>query len=406
MNLINRFVKYIKIDTESDEAVAKTPSTDKQFVLAKLLVQELEALHLEDIELTNSCIVYAKLPSNTDVECPKIGFIAHMDTSPDMSGANVKPQLLRNYQGGVITLNKALNIKLDPKEFPCLLDDIGADLIVTDGTTLLGADDKAGIAEIMEMLAQLVSHPEIKHGDIMVAFTPDEEVGTGVKSFDVERFGADYAYTVDGGNVDEIEYENFNASSAIVKIQGRSIHPGSAKGKMLNSQLVAMEFNSLLPTFDNPAYTEGYEGFNHLLEMQGNCENSELVYIIRNHDRNLLTKQENDFRNAAEFLNKKYGEGTITLTIEQSYSNMIEELKDHMDIIERAMDKMRLVGLEPKASEIRGGTDGAQLTYRGLPCPNLGTGGRNYHGKYEYANINQMHKVVELLIEIAKCDME
>lgn len=404
MNLLNRFVRYVTIDTESDENGTTTPSTAKQFDLAKILVKELEVLGLVDIELTDTCIIYAKLPANTDKECPKIGFISHMDTSPDMSGANVKPQMLKNYQGGVITLNKELGIKLDPKEFPCLLHDIGADLICTDGTTLLGADDKAGIAEIMQMLEYLVTNPSVEHGDIMVAFTPDEEIGTGVHSFDVERFGADYAYTVDGGNVDEMEYENFNAASASLKFHGRSIHPGSAKGKMINSQLVAMEFNSLLPTFDNPAYTEGYEGFNHLLSMQGSCEYSELSYIIRNHDRTLLEKQEQDFRNAAEFINKKYGANTVELVIEESYSNMIEILKDHMDIVERAMDKMRVIGLEPKAVAIRGGTDGAQLTYRGLPCPNLGTGGRNYHGKYEYANFNEMLKVVELLIEIAKVD--
>ena len=404
MDLLNRFIRYITIDTESDESANTTPSTAKQFNLAKVLVKELEILGLEDIELTKECIVYAKLPSNTDKDCPKIGFISHMDTSPDMSGKNVKPQMLKNYHGGTVTINKELGVKLDPKEFPCLLKDIGSDLIFTDGTTLLGADDKAGIAEIMQMLEYMVINPEVEHGDIMVAFTPDEEIGTGVHSFNVERFGADYAYTVDGGDVEDIEYENFNASSASVIIQGKSIHPGSAKGKMLNSQLVAMEFNSLLPVFDNPAYTEGYEGFNHLLEIHGNCEKTEMTYIIRNHNLDLLAKQENDFRNAADFINRKYGAGTVSLTIEQSYRNMVEQLKDHMDIIERAMDKMRVIGLEPKATAIRGGTDGAQLTYRGLPCPNLGTGGRNYHGKYESANFNEMQKVVELLIEIAKAD--
>lgn len=404
MDLVKRFVRYIKIDTEADETSTTTPSTFKQFDLAKVLVEELKELGLENVTLTDTCVVYAFLKANTDKKCDRIGFIAHLDTSPDMSGKNVRPQLLRNYKGGPITINKEKNIVLEPKKFPSLLKDIGSDLILTDGTTLLGGDDKAGIAIIMDMLDYLVHHPEIKHGDIAIAFTPDEEVGRGTETFDLTLFNCDYAYTVDGGDANDIQYENFNAASAKVSIQGQSIHPGTSKNKMINSQLVAMEFQMMLPTFKNPAYTEGYEGFNHLVNMVGSCELTTMNYIIRNHDRQLLERQKEEFLHNEDFLNKKYGEDTVKVEIEDTYSNMREYIEKCMYIVDRVKDKMRLLDMEPISSAIRGGTDGANLTYMGLPCPNLGTGARNCHGKYEYVSINEMRKLSKLLVEIAKVD--
>ena len=400
MDIIQRFLNYVSIDTQSDESSLTSPSTDKQFNLAHVLYDELKCLGISDLKLTDNCIVYARIPANTDEDYDRIGFIAHMDTSPDFKGKDVKPRIIKNYDGSAITLNEELQIVLDPHNFECLKRDIGSDLIVTDGTTLLGADDKAGIAIIMEMAQRIMSDNTVKHGDIAIAFTPDEEVGRGTENFDTEYFNVDYAYTVDGGNADEIEYENFNADSACVKVHGLSIHPGSAKGKMLNSQLVAFEFNSLLRTFDNPAYTEGYEGFNHLTSINGDCENTEMNYIIRNHDKNLLLKQENDFKNAMEFLNRKYGDGTVEVEIVHTYANMREFIEKRMDIIDKVKRIMREMNMEPKSSPIRGGTDGASLTYMGLPCPNLGTGGRNYHGKYEYLSINEFLIMSELVYKI------
>lgn len=404
MDIVKRFVKYVMIDTQSDENSSTAPSTAKQFNLANLLQKELLELGVKDACVSDAGIVYGHLEANCENVTDKIGFIAHMDTSPDMSGSNVRPGLIKNYRGGVITLNKELNIKMDPSVFPSLKKDIGHDLIVTDGTTLLGADDKAGIAAIMDMIQYLNNHPAIKHGKIAIAFTPDEEVGRGTENFDLDQFDADYAYTVDGGNANEIEYENFNAASALVKINGLSIHPGSAKNKMRNSQLIAMEFNSLLPVFDNPACTEGYEGFNHLLNIKGDCENTVMNYIIRNHDRNKFQKQKDDFGNAATFINNKYGEKTVELTIEDTYANMREIIETNFKIVERVKDKMRKIGMTPVSNAIRGGTDGASLTYKGLLCPNIGTGGRNCHGKYEYLSINELKKVSELLVEIATID--
>lgn len=400
MDIIQRFLNYISIDTQSDESSLTSPSTDKQFNLAHVLYDELKCLGISDLKLTDNCIVYARIPANTDEDYDRIGFIAHMDTSPDFKGKDVKPRIIKNYDGSAITLNEELQIVLDPHNFECLKRDIGSDLIVTDGTTLLGADDKAGIAIIMDMAQRIMSDNTVKHGDIAIAFTPDEEVGRGTENFDTEYFNVDYAYTVDGGNADEIEYENFNADSACVKVHGLSIHPGSAKGKMLNSQLVAFEFNSLLRTFDNPAYTEGYEGFNHLTSINGDCENTVMNYIIRNHDKNLLLKQENDFKNAMEFLNRKYGDGTVEVEIVHTYANMREFIEKRMDIIDKVKRIMREMNMEPKSSPIRGGTDGASLTYMGLPCPNLGTGGRNYHGKYEYLSINEFLIMSELVYKI------
>ena len=397
LDLIERFLKYVKIDTESMHESELTPSTLKQLDLGKVLVQELHDLGLNDAYMSSEGVVYAWLKSNMDHEVDRIGFVAHMDTSPDMSGKNVNPHIIENYDGSTIVLNEKLNITMSPNDFPSLKMDVGSDLIVTDGTTLLGADDKAGVAEIMDMIQYFVCHPEVKHGDISIAFTPDEEVGRGTENFDVDVFNADYAYTVDGGNASDVDFENFNASSAKVIVNGLSIHPGTAKNKMKNSLLMAMEFQSLLPVFDNPAYTEGYEGFNHLTTMSGDCERTVMNYIIRNHDRDLLNKQKRDFENAKNFMNCKYGEGTIELIIEETYANMRTYIEQKMEMIDQVYEVITEMGLTPKSSAIRGGTDGASLTYMGLPCPNLGTGGRNCHGKFEYASINEMRQVSELL---------
>lgn len=400
MELIERFLKYVKVDTESTPESELTPSTLKQLDLGKILVEELHELGLNNAFMSDQGVVYAWLKSNLDTEVDKIGFIAHMDTSPDMSGKDVKPRIVHQYDGKDIVLNEQLNIVMSPNEFPSLKKDIGSDLIVTDGTTLLGADDKAGVAEIMDMVEYFVTHPEVKHGDISIAFTPDEEVGRGTENFDVELFNADYAYTVDGGNAANVDFENFNAASAKVIVNGLSIHPGSAKNKMKNSLLMAMEFQGLLPVDANPAYTEGYEGFNHLTTMTGDCERTIMNYIIRNHDKVLLEKQKRDFENAARFMNMKYGEGTIDLQIEDTYSNMRCYIEEKMEIINQVYEVISEMGMTPKSSAIRGGTDGASLTYMGLPCPNLGTGGRNCHGKFEYASINEMIQVSELLRNI------
>lgn len=397
MDLIERFIKYVKIDTESMHESELTPSTLKQLELGKILVSELHELGLTDAIMSDTGTVYAWLKSNMDHPVDRVGFVAHMDTSPDMSGKNVNPRIIENYDGSTIVLNEALGISMSPSDFPSLSRDKGHDLIVTDGTTLLGADDKAGVAEIMDMVEYFVTHPEVKHGDISIAFTPDEEVGRGTENFDVALFNADYAYTVDGGNASDVDFENFNASSAKVIVHGLSIHPGTAKNKMKNSLLMAMEFQSLLPTFDNPAYTEGYEGFNHLTTMSGDCEKTVMNYIIRNHNRDLLKKQEADFENARDFMNRKYGEGTIELIIEDTYANMRTYIEAKMEMIDQVYEVISEMGLTPRSSAIRGGTDGASLTYMGLPCPNLGTGGRNCHGKFEYASINEMRLVSELL---------
>ncbi len=402
MNVVDRFLNYVKIDTESDSTSTTSPSTLKQLDLARFLEKEMKEIGIQEVKLDPSGIVYGSIPSNTNTPLPTIGFVAHMDTSPDMSGKDVKPRIIEDYDGLPIVLNESLNIIMDPEEFPSLKENIHHDLIVTDGTTLLGGDDKAGIAEIMQMAEYVLTHPEVKHGTIKIAFTPDEEVGRGTENFDVSYFGCDFAYTVDGGEVNCIDYENFNAASCEVTIQGKGIHPGSAKYKMVNALLVAMEFQSLLPVFDNPAYTEGYEGFNHLNSMSGSVDVAHMDYIIRNHDESLLEKQKQDFINAQEFMNKKYGYPIITLNIQDTYANMRQHIEKDMRVIEKAQDAMRKLGLTPTSTAIRGGTDGAMLTYAGLPCPNLGTGGYNAHGKYEYVSINAMKQCVELLIEIIK----
>ena len=401
MNVVERFLNYIKFDTQSDDNSETSPSTAKQFDLAHFLMKEIQALGVEDVKLSDTCTIYGHIKTNSTKKLPHIGFISHMDTATDMTGKNVKASII-DYQGGEIVLNEKLGITMGPEMFESLEKDKNQKLIITDGTTLLGADDKAGVAEIMSMIEYVQNHPEFKHGPISFAFTPDEEVGRGTENFDVEEFKVDYAYTVDGGDCDTIEYENFNASEANVTVKGRSIHPGSAKGKMLNSQLVAFEFNGLLPTFDNPAYTDNYEGFNHLCDINGNCEETKMAYIIRNHDLALLRKQENDFRNAMNFLNNKYGDGTITIEFKDNYFNMSSLIEPHMEIVENVKKAMQDLGVKPKTAPIRGGTDGAALTYKGILCPNLGTGGRNYHGKYEYAVISEMEFMVKLLIELVK----
>ncbi|MDO4324427.1 MAG: peptidase T [bacterium] len=402
MHVLERFLSYVKIDTESVPDREQIPSSKKQFDLAKKLEAELREMGASDVRLDAHCYVYAKIPANTDKKVPAVGFIAHMDTSPAISGANVKPRIIRQYDGKDITLNETLGVYLRVSEFPALLNYKGQDLVVTDGTTLLGADDKAGVAEIMSMAEYLLTHPEILHGDILIGFTPDEEVGNGATCFDVKNFGADVAYTVDGGEIGELEYENFNAASLKVHIQGRGIHPGSAKGKMKNALLIAMEFQAMLPVFDNPMYTEMYEGFYHLDGMSGNVETANMDYIIRDHDREKFEQKKAFVKHVETFLNAKYGEGTVTAVVKDSYLNMKELIAPHMYLIDYAKEEMEHLGITPIISPIRGGTDGARLSYEGLPCPNLCTGGHNYHGKYEYVCVQSMEKITELLVKLAE----
>ena len=402
MEIKERFLNYVSFDTQSVENSQTVPSTSKQLKLGKYLVEELQSLGIENAKIDEYGVVYGTIPSNNNHQGDVIGFIAHMDTSPDASGKDIHPQIIKNYQGQKITLNEDKKLYLDPEQYPQLLQLIHHDLITTDGTTLLGADDKAGIAIIMQMVEYLHTHPEFKHNDIQIAFTPDEEIGCGSNHFDVKYFNADYAYTIDGGDIHIVEYENFNAFSAKVNIHGRSIHPGSAKNKMVNSTRVAYEFDSLLPVHMRPESTEGYEGFNHLHAIQGTCEETTMDYIIRNHDLQQAKKQCQEFIDIAEFLNKKYGYQIIDLTITESYLNMKEALKDHMFIVEQALAAIKENGLDAYCSPIRGGTDGARLTFMGLPCPNLGTGGFNYHGPYEYCSLTMMEKQVEILLHILK----
>lgn len=396
-----RFLEYIAVDTQSADDMEQVPSTEKQFNLAKILEKELKEIGAQDVRLSENCYIYATIPA-TAANKPVMGLISHMDTATALTGANVKPQIVQNYQGGDIVLNKELGIVLSEKQFPELAEEIGKDVIVTDGTTLLGADDKAGVAEIMTMAEYLLNHPEIPHGEIKIGFTPDEEVGRGVDFFDVEGFGADFAYTVDGGAVGELEYENFNAASAKVFLHGTSIHPGSAKNQMINAILVGMELQSLLPKEQNPAYTEKYEGFYHLDEMKGSVEEASMVYIIRDHDRAKFETKKELFRAAVDFLNKKYGEGTVELVLKDSYYNMKEKIVDHMELIDNAKKAMEELGIVPRVQPIRGGTDGARLSFMGLPCPNLCTGGYNFHGKYEYVSVQDMELVVELLKKLVQ----
>lgn len=401
MNVIDRFLTYVRYDTMSDPLSPSAPSSAKQLVLARELVKEMQEIGVSDAHVDEYGVVYGWIPATTDKPLPAIGLIAHMDTAPDMSGENVQPRLIKNYDGGDIVLNADQQIVMSPKEFSSLSKHIGHDLIVTDGTTLLGADDKAGVAEIMSF-AEILIKEQREHGKICIAFTPDEEVGRGTAHFDIEKFGADFAYTIDGETVTSVDYENFNAATANITINGKSIHPGSAKGKMVNALLVAMEFQQLLPQFENPACTEGYEGFHHLHSMSGNCEQAKLEYIIRNHDEAIFTRQKQDFVHAADFINSRYGRGSAVCEISDTYGNMRAFIEPHREIIDLVKKAMVELGIEPHSTPIRGGTDGAMLTYRGLLCPNLGTGGYQFHGKYEYACVDEMKACVQILLKMTE----
>lgn len=402
MTVIDRFLKYVTFDTQSDENTGVTPSTAKQMVFAKYLQQELQELGLEDITLDENGYLFATLPANVDRPIPVIGFIAHMDTSPDMSGENVKPRIVEKYDGTDIVLCSKDNIVLSPSQFPELLDHKGEDLIVTDGHTLLGADDKAGIAEIVSAMAYLKEHPEIKHGKIRIGFNPDEEIGLGAHKFDVEKFGAKWAYTMDGGEVGELEFENFNAAAAKVTIKGRNVHPGYAKNKMINSMLVANEFMAMLPADETPATTEGYEGFYHLVGMKGEVEQSELSYIIRDHDREKFERRKAFVAECAGKINEKYGNEIVKVELKDQYYNMRQEVEPLMHIIDIAFGAMKEAGVEPKVKAIRGGTDGAQLSFKGLPCPNIFAGGLNFHGRYEFVPVQSIEKAVKVIVKIAE----
>lgn len=401
MTITDRFLSYVAFDTQSDELTNMTPSTPGQMVFVKYLKEELEKMGLEDISLDDNGYLMATLPSNCNKETPVVGFIAHIDTSPDMSGKHVKPRIVNNYDGTTIVLNKDKNILLSPEEFPELLNYIGQDLIVTDGTTLLGADDKAGIAEIISAVAYLQEHPEIKHGKIRIAFNPDEEIGLGAHKFDVTKFGADFAYTMDGGAVGELEYENFNAASAKVTIRGRNVHPGSAKHKMINSMRVATQFIVMLPRWETPEHTEGYEGFYHLIGIEGSVEETVLTYIIRDHDRARFESRKKEIEHLVRKTNTEYP-GCATVEIKDQYYNMREKIEPVMHIIEIAEKAMREAGVEPKVQPIRGGTDGAQLSFKGLPCPNIFAGGENFHGRYEYVAIPSMEKARDVIVNIGR----
>ena len=400
-NVTSRLLKYVKVNTISDPKSETLPSTQIQFDLAKILVEDLTEIGVKDASLDENCYVMGSIPGNAK-NAPAIGLIAHMDTSPEFSGENVKPQIIEDYDGSDIVLNKDLNIVMKVSDFPYLADFKGHTLITTDGTTLLGADNKAGIAEIMEVAKYFIDNPDVKHGDIKICFTPDEEVGRGTEKFDLEKFGADFAYTLDGSFEGEIEYENFNAASAVVKIHGTNIHPGSAKHKMKNSLLIAMEFNALLPVFDVPQYTEGYEGFYHLDEAGGTVELTTLEYIIRDHDMEKFTARKEFMTKAAAFINEKYGEGTAEIEIKDSYFNMREHILPVMHIVDSAVAAMEKTGVKPIVKAIRGGTDGAALSYKGLPTPNIFTGGFNYHGRYEAVSVQSMNKAIATVIEILK----
>lgn len=400
--VLDRFLKYIKINTESARESDTFPSTLKQLDLARVLRDELIELGLQEVELDQYGYVMATLPSNVDKSIPVVGFLAHMDTSPDMSGLNVKPQFVKNYDGGNIILNAEKNIVLSPEQFSDLKKYIGETLITTDGTTLLGADDKAGVAQIMTAMATLTANPEIKHGKIRVGFTPDEEVGHGVDHFDVHKFGADFAYTLDGGEVGELQYENFNAATAVLLVHGRNVHPGKAKHKMLNAILVAIEFNDLLPVFERPEFTEAYEGFNHVFLIEGTVEETKVEYIIRDHDREKFAAKKAMMIKIATFINEKYGTNTVELTITDSYYNMKEMVEPHPEIMSAALAAYEALGIKPIYEPIRGGTDGSRLSYMGLPTPNLFTGGHYAHGKFEFIPVFALEKGVEVIVKIAE----
>ena len=402
MALVERFLKYVSFDTQSSEETEVTPSTPGQMVFAKYLKEELESLGLEDITLDEHGYLFATLPANIDKPVPTIGFIAHMDTSPDMSGKDVSPRIVQNYDGSDIVLCAEENVVLSPSQFPELLDHKGEDLIVTNGKTLLGADDKAGIAEIVSAIVYLKEHPEIKHGKIRIGFNPDEEIGLGAHKFDVEKFGCDWAYTMDGGEIGELEFENFNAASAKITFKGRNVHPGYAKNKMINSIRVANRFCAMLPAHETPEHTEGYEGFYHLISFNGDVEQTTVAYIIRDHDRARFESRKKKIERFVSEINAEYGEGTATLELRDQYYNMREKIEPVMHIIDTAFAAMEAVGVKPNVKPIRGGTDGAQLSFKGLPCPNIFAGGLNFHGRYEFAPIQNMEKAMKVIVKIAE----
>ena len=399
--LIERFIKYVTIDTESDPNNPAFPSTENQWDLANVLVKDLKVIGMQDISLDENCYIMATLPSNVSYNVPIIGFVSHMDTSPDFTGKNVKPQITENYQGNDIILNKEKNIILSPDYFEDLLQYKGQTIITTDGTTLLGADDKAGITEIVTAMEYLIQHPEIKHGTIRICFTPDEEVGKGAHLFDVEKFGAEWAYTMDGSQIGELEYENFNAASAIVTITGKIVHPGYAIGKMINSMQIANEFMSLLPEAEVPEKTRDYQGFFHLHDMNGTVEKTVLEYIIRDHDIKLFAKRKNVLQNIADELNKVAGQNLIEITMKDQYFNMKEKIVPVMHIVDLVEETMIDLGITPLIKPIRGGTDGSQLSFKGLPCPNIFAGGHNFHGRFEYVPAESMVKATEVIVGIA-----
>ncbi|MHC1777362.1 MAG: peptidase T [Lentimicrobium sp.] len=401
-NIKTRFLRYVGLDTQSDDSSETCPSTQKQLVMLRMLHDELQALGLAGVSMDENGYVMATLPANNGKSGPAIGFVAHVDTSPDMPGENVKPRLVENYDGGDILINEELKLVLSPAEFPEIQQYAGQTLIVTDGTTLLGADDKAGVTEIMTAVEYLVNHPEIKHGPIKVGFTPDEEIGRGVDHFDVKKFGADWAYTMDGGEVGELEFENFNAAHAKINIQGRNIHPGYAKGKMKNALLMGMEFNALLPVFDRPEFTQDYEGFFHIVKIEGTVEKASIQYIIRDHDRILFKKRKETIKQCADFMNARYGEGCFTIELKDQYYNMREKVEPVYHIVETARLAMEALGIEPKIKPIRGGTDGSRLSYMGLLCPNIFAGGHNFHGKFEFVPLESMEKATRVILKIVE----
>ena len=397
--LLDRFLRYVSVDTQSNEESESQPSAAKELDLLRMLRDELQAMGVE-ATLDEFGYVMATLPSNLDKEVPAVGFIAHVDTAPDASGKDVKPQIVKHYDGSAIDLKGVPGLQLKPAEFPEMLHYVGQTLITTDGTTLLGADDKAGVAEIMDAVQYLVEHPEVKHGTVKIGFTPDEEIGRGVVKFDVQRFGADYAYTMDGGEIGELEFENFNAASAKIHIQGCNVHPGYAKGKMRNAILIGQELNAMLPVMARPEYTEGYEGFFHLISFKGTVEEADFAYIIRDHDRAKFEARKEMMARVAAFINEKYGEGTVTLTVKDQYYNMREQVEPHYHIIDKAVKAMEMAGVKPRIQPIRGGTDGANLSFKGLPCPNIFAGGLNFHGKMEFVPLESMEKASEVILNI------
>lgn len=400
MDITERFLNYTKFDTQSAEDSDSVPSTPKQLTFAKYLKEELEHEDFDDVELDDNGYIYATLPSNMKGDVPTIGFISHYDTSPDCSGANIKPRIVKAYDGKDITLSEG--IVSSPKKFPELLQHVGEDLIVTDGHTLLGADDKAGIAEIVQAMCYLRDHKEIKHGDIRVGFNPDEEIGMGAHHFDVEKFGCEWAYTMDGGDLGDLEFENFNAASAKINIKGMSVHPGYAKGKMINANMLAAEFASMLPISETPEQTEGYQGFYHLLGIKSNIEQATLSYIIRDHDRDKFEDRKDFIEDCVEKMNEKYGKGTVKADIHDQYYNMKEKIDPNMHVIDLVLKAMQECGVPPRVEPIRGGTDGAQLSFKGLPCPNIFAGGVNFHGPYEFVSIQVMEKAMQVIVKICQ----